>query len=363
MLEPILLPEGVRDFGAADSTLLSTLRTQLLSEFSLWGYSEVIVPTLEFSDAMRRGETYATDLLYRLFDRKGRVLALRPDVTESVARMASEQHEPPLPIRYSYFGNAFRQRKEGTGMPHELWQAGYELIGVPLAVADAEVLSLGLSALARAGVKDAKACIGYPALAAELPLRTHVAPATLDELPALIEQRFSWANTAHTAYLAELANILVRSGFGGSCVFDISLVREQSYYSGPVFEFYAPGASGPLAGGGRYDGMCARYGRDLPATGLAIDVLKVMDLVGRSRSTPGAAGTALIGYEAEAQTAALSVAADYRSRGVVAELQPLASTVEELRLSATSKARSIAVWVTQRGAFELEKSSSVACKE
>jgi ATP phosphoribosyltransferase regulatory subunit len=353
MLEPMLLPEGVRDFGTGDAALLTSLRTQFLDEFALWGYSEVVVPTLEFSDAMRRGETYNTELLYRLFDRKGRVLVLRPDVTESVARMASEQHEPQLPVRYCYFGNAFRQRKEGSGLPHELWQAGFELIGVPRAVADAEVVSLGLAALARAGVINVTACIGYPALAAGLPVRTRVAPAPLEEVPALVDKWFSWSDPVHIAYLKELAHILASSGAGTSCVFDISLVRELTYYSGPVFEFYAPGASGPLAGGGRYDSMCARFGRDLPATGLAIDVLKVMDLLGRSTAALPARNAVLIGYEPGSGPDAVLLAADYRSRGIAAEIQPLATSPAELHASAVAKGRPREVWVTGAGSVEI----------
>ncbi len=106
-------------------------------EFELWGYREVTVPTLELAEVTpgaepgsSRVETYSSEMLYRLFDRKGRVLVLRPDITEPVARMACSDQDLPQLQRFSYFGNAFRQRQAGTGQPHEIWQAGFEIIGV-----------------------------------------------------------------------------------------------------------------------------------------------------------------------------------------------------------------------------------------
>jgi ATP phosphoribosyltransferase regulatory subunit len=58
-------------------------------------------------------------------------------------------------------------------------------------------------------------------------------------------------------------------------IFDLGLVRELGYYTGAVFEVYDPAVGFALGGGGRYDELLARFGRDLPACGLALDVQRV----------------------------------------------------------------------------------------
>jgi ATP phosphoribosyltransferase regulatory subunit HisZ len=58
-------------------------------------------------------------------------------------------------------------------------------------------------------------------------------------------------------------------------IFDLGLVRELDYYTGAVFEVYDPAVGFALGGGGRYDGLVGRYGRDLPACGLALDLQAV----------------------------------------------------------------------------------------
>ena len=58
-------------------------------------------------------------------------------------------------------------------------------------------------------------------------------------------------------------------------IFDLGLVRELGYYTGAVFEVYDPAVGFTLGGGGRYDELLSRFGRDLPACGLALDVQRV----------------------------------------------------------------------------------------
>ncbi|HEX6654288.1 MAG TPA: ATP phosphoribosyltransferase regulatory subunit, partial [Thermoleophilaceae bacterium] len=55
----------------------------------------------------------------------------------------------------------------------------------------------------------------------------------------------------------------------------LGLVRELGYYTGPVFEVYDPAVGFTLGGGGRYDNLIGKFGRDLPACGLAVDVARV----------------------------------------------------------------------------------------
>ena len=58
-------------------------------------------------------------------------------------------------------------------------------------------------------------------------------------------------------------------------IFDLGLVRELGYYTGAVFEVYDPAVGFTLGGGGRYDELIGRFGRELPACGVALDIQRV----------------------------------------------------------------------------------------
>jgi ATP phosphoribosyltransferase regulatory subunit HisZ len=68
---------------------------------------------------------------------------------------------------------------------------------------------------------------------------------------------------------------LERRGMADRVIFDLGLVRELGYYTGAVFEVYDPAVGFALGGGGRYDELIGRFGRDLPACGIALDVQRV----------------------------------------------------------------------------------------
>ena len=74
---------------------------------------------------------------------------------------------------------------------------------------------------------------------------------------------------------AAAADHVAERGIADRVIFDLGLVRELSYYTGAVFEVYDPAVGFALGGGGRYDGLLARFGHDLPACGLALDLQAV----------------------------------------------------------------------------------------
>jgi ATP phosphoribosyltransferase regulatory subunit len=82
---------------------------------------------------------------------------------------------------------------------------------------------------------------------------------------------------AHDALegLRALHDLLSERGVADSVIFDLGLVRELGYYTGAVFEVYDPAVGFTLGGGGRYDELIGRFGRDLPACGVGLDVQRV----------------------------------------------------------------------------------------
>ena len=73
-------------------------------------------------------------------------------------------------------------------------------------------------------------------------------------------------------YLKQVCSVLDGLGFAENIILDLSIMRDFGYYSGLIFEIYAPGIFEMIGSGGRYDGLLKKFGLDVPATGFAIDV-------------------------------------------------------------------------------------------
>ena len=138
------------------------MENELARLFLSWGYQEVVTPTFEYYETLRASapET-ADDSTFRFFDRSGRMLALRPDMTTPIARVAvMRMREQPLPLRLFYLANVFRQEETQAGRQCEFYQAGVELLGAGGVAADAEVVALAVEALLAAGLSDFQVCLG-----------------------------------------------------------------------------------------------------------------------------------------------------------------------------------------------------------
>ena len=75
--------------------------------------------------------------------------------------------------------------------------------------------------------------------------------------------------------LRALHDCLEQRGVADRVIYDLGLVRELGYYTGAVFEVYDPAVGFALGGGGRYDELLGRFGRELPACGVALDIQRV----------------------------------------------------------------------------------------
>ncbi len=92
---------------------------------------------------------------------------------------------------------------------------------------------------------------------------------------SLRAERADGAAAAAVEGLRELHELLEQRGVADRVIFDLGLVRELGYYTGAVFEIYDPAVGFALGGGGRYDDLLGRFGRPLPACGMALDVQRV----------------------------------------------------------------------------------------
>jgi len=392
------IPEGVRDRLPREAARIRRLSGQLDQVFRSWGYREVVSPGFEYLETVTAGagSLGRREDLYQFFDRKGRTLALRPDMTTPIARLAATKMAgESLPLRLSYFAPVYRHRDRKAGSASEIWQAGIELIGAEGAAADAEVIALACAALAATGLEGFKIGLGHADLVEGLFAEAGVSPELEEGLKEAMVARDLVAFEKGVA-LARLAPekedlLLALVGFHGSfqqavarfegvgngrvgralerigailqflealgvanqVSLDLGLVRSLGYYTGVVFEGYAPGVGSPVMGGGRYDNLLADFGGEAPATGFALEMdrlLSALERQGRQGDDPGV--DVLVECPAGREVEAMVLAHRLRLEGLTVEVDLHARTGPEL--AAYARARGAERVVSPEGADLVE---------
>lgn len=306
------IPPGARDLAGEAVRRRRQLERAALDRLGKEGYSEIIPPTFEYAEVFARaGGAEVTDRLLRFFDLDGRLLALRYDFTASVARLAATKlADAPPPLRLCYAGRVFRQDPEReTGRPRETLQVGGELLGEPQVAGDVEVVRLAIALLHDSGAREFQINLGHvgalaPALAAlpedrrALARRmvdrkdaaglADIAPGLLAELPFVIGRRDALERAGQLLQGSPAAGAVTRlTAIDGALtdaerrhvVYDFGEVRGLDYYTGVHFEAFVAGAGSAVGAGGRYDNLMGRFGRPLPAVGLALDLDGIAEAV------------------------------------------------------------------------------------
>ena len=294
-----VLPEEARRWRHIETLAQGVLRG--------FGYEEVQLPLLEFTELFARGVGEATDIvekeMYSLADRDGESLSLRPEGTASCVRALQENgllYNQTQRVFYS--GPMFRYEKPQRGRYRQFYQIGVETFGFAGADLDAELLQicaqlwralgiydhveLQINTLGAAGARKAyrDALVNFlTPLQADLdedsrrrlqtnPLRILDSKdagtqAVLADAPKLSEY-IDDDSHQHFATVLQLLDAL-----GIAYVHNPNLVRGLDYYTHTVFEWVTGdlGAQGTICGGGRYDGLVELLGgRATPASGFAM---------------------------------------------------------------------------------------------
>ena len=340
-----VIPDGACDLLFKECEARRAVEKSMVDIFKSRGFSEAATPSLEFYDVFSGNSSIMDDeMMYKLIDARGRILVLRPDNTTPMARIASTKLKGFLPpLRLCYNQNVFRISQYMSGRYDELAQCGIELIGVRGEKADIEVILTAISALKSVLGSDFRFEIGhvgfYKCIIDELPFgddvkerirsliasksyaslntmlepyaRDNAACLALTELPRLfggrevLDRAFSVApNEASkqtVKYLQTLYNTLCDMGFESNIMLDLGLVQQIEYYTDVVFKGYMHGTGEPVLSGGRYDGLFARFGADIPATGFAVNADAIARAIGeRSKSNRP---DVLIFFEKDAKSA------------------------------------------------------------
>ncbi len=291
------------------------------------GFEEYEAPIFEYLDLFtaKSGQEIA-DQLFNFTDRGGRRLAIRPEITPSLARMVNEKiNSLPRPIKWFSIPRLCRAENPQKGRLREFFQWNIDIIGPDTPLADAECVFTAVDALRELGLNDDEVEVRYSSrsLTTEAIKFAGVAKKDIEAVLGVIDKRNkvkpdAWekilaevvpendvrekilkflgtgraieeATDAETAALAtglnlsktitpaieeliEFKKALVEFGVDQWCRYDPGVVRGLAYYTGIVYEIFdAEGQLRAVVGGGRYDNLLAALGGpDVPATGFGM---------------------------------------------------------------------------------------------
>lgn len=398
MEQKLHTPEGVRDIYNKECETKLALQKILSTVLHLYGYQDIQTPTFEYDDVFRKeiGST-STQELYRFFDRDGNILALRPDITPSVARAAATLFESEdFPIRLCYVGNTFINHTSYQGRLKENTQLGAELIGLDSIEADAEMLAMVVDGLKKTGLKEFQINIGHVDFSQSLLEATGLEEEEREEIRTLIANRNYFGveeildNRAVKGSVKEAFHILPELIGGPEILedaariapnvnarlaitrlqqiykllklykaedhitFDLSMLGSYGYYTGIVFRAYTYGTGDAVVRGGRYDHLLEKFGKNTPSIGFAIIVDELMSALNRQKIAVQTGKRNLLVYTEATEKWAISLAGTFRSKGKNIEMIKREPEEEREVYEAYGKRSSIASILYLRDDMKIE---------
>jgi len=359
--------KGTRDFYPDDMRLRTWLFDHWRNVASTFGFSEYDAPVLE-SEALytRKAGEEVVDQLYNFQDKGNRKVALRPEMTPSLARMVmAKKGGLPLPLKWFSIPQCWRYERMTRGRRREHFQWNMDIWGVAEERAEAELIAAMVHFFKRVGLTSADVGIkvnsrqvlsevltklGVPPekFAATCVLVDKLEKVPLDAVQgdleelgldrSIVEQVTEVLSIKtieglkktlgdDSPALKELNNFIMLCeayGIEDWIVLDASVVRGLAYYTGIVFEaFDRTGQLRAIAGGGRYDKLLETFGgkdNSIPAAGFGfgdaviVELLKERNLLPTGLENAGT-DTVVFAMDADLYPAALKVATILREAG------------------------------------------------
>ena len=359
---------GTRDFYPEDMRLRNWLFDNFDDAALLHGFQEYDAPVLESEELYTRkqGEEI-TQQLYNFKDKGDRKVALRPEMTPSLARMVmSRAGVLPMPIKWYSIPQCWRYERTQRGRGREHYQWNVDIWGTDAISADAELISVLVTFFKSVGLtekdlvikmssrKVLEEVLGSLGLEGDIFAKTCIIVDKMDKLPADVVseqlgdlgleksaiqtiqstlaikdmnslEEILGKESAAVTELTSLFSALEAYGISGWIEFDASIVRGLAYYTGPVFEAHdRAGELRAICGGGRYDKLLSTLGgKDLPATGFGFGDMVIMELLAEKGLVPeliGGVDDVVIALSPELRNAAMSVATSLRNTGKSVDL-------------------------------------------
>ena len=354
---------GTRDFYPEEMRLRNWLFDNFDDAALLHGFEEYDAPVLEHEELYTRkqGEEI-TQQLYNFQDKGDRKVALRPEMTPSLARMVmSRAGALPMPIKWYSIPQCWRYERTQRGRGREHYQWNVDIWGTNEISADAELISVLVTFFEGVGLteedlvirmssrKVLEEVLGSLGITGDIFAQTCIIVDKMDKLPADVvsEQLASLGIEAKAietiqstlgikdmdslrsmlgeespavVELTSLFSALDAYGISEWIEFDAAIVRGLAYYTGPVFEAHdRAGELRAICGGGRYDKLLSTLGgKDLPATGFGFGDMVIMELLAEKGLVPELTSgndDVVISLSPELRNAAMQVASSLRATG------------------------------------------------
>jgi len=358
---------GMRDLLPEEAETLNYVIAKARETAQLYGYREIITPVVEPYELLsaKAGE----EIRQRMFtfkDLGNRTVALRPEFTSSIARLATTAlKNEPKPLRTFSVGSVYRYDEPQRGRYREFWQSDFEVIGSNKPEADAEIVLLTNGLMKAAGLRNYVFKIGHigviRGILSQENVDEKVQNAILqrmdkkeyDEAFSLIESEkcrttlkglvklrsikaFETAEKMKTHVkgfddaeaaadnLLEIMKFVTESGCPIETV-EPGFGRGLEYYTGMIFEAYIPELDMALGGGGRYDRLVEVFGGEpTPATGVAHGLDRIalaMEMQKTTLSTQPQKRVLIIPVKEELRAEALKISQTLREAGIPVEFE------------------------------------------
>ncbi len=299
--------KGVRDFYPEDQAFLNWLFKTIRGEVERAGYVEYHASVLEPAELYKAkgadNEEIVNEQSYIFTDRGGREVALRPEMTPTVARMvAARRRELGFPLRLYSIPNVFRYERPQRGRLREHWQLNVDLFGSRSSAADAEIIMVAYGIMAALGAResDFEIRVGSRQAINTIAQESGLNEAQTKQLFGLLDRRAKMSEVDFDLEIKKLgvtksllspkivpqdiAQMLQEFRAAGinNIVYDPSVVRGFAYYTGVVFEVFDTHKENnrSLFGGGRYDNLTALFDDEpLPGVGFGMGDVTMRDFL------------------------------------------------------------------------------------
>lgn len=305
--------KGTRDFYPEEMKIRNWFFGKIRKTLELCAYDEYNGPMLESLElyAAKSGDELAREQTYNFTDRGGRDLAIRPEMTPSVARMvAAKMGELNFPLRWFSIPNMYRYERPQRGRLREFWQLNVDLFGCDTYEADLDIIESAIAILRSFGADEtmfkvhinnrrffndviASIC-GTDADGAKkvskvvdrknkIPREAYIkdmtelglSEAQIERIDALYTMGVTEATaicpeSVGSMELTSLFEALTAMGLDKYCIFDFGIIRGLDYYTGTVFEVFdeAPENNRAMFGGGRYDNLVGLFAKNAKVSGV-----------------------------------------------------------------------------------------------
>jgi histidyl-tRNA synthetase len=392
---------GMRDLLPEDAAALNRVIAKAREAAELYGYREVITPIVEPYDLLsaKAGE----EIRQRMFtfkDLGDRTVALRPEFTSSIARLATTAlRNEPKPLRTFSLGSVYRYDEPQRGRYREFWQSDFEVIGSSKPEADAEIILLTNSLMQAVGLRNYAFKLGHigvlrgilsqenvndkvqnailqrmdkkeyneafalmpqkcrAVLEGLLALKSGDVFETVEKIKEHVKDYSEAAASAEN--LLAILKLVTKSGCEIANL-EPAFARGLEYYTGMIFEVYIPELDIALGGGGRYDRLIEAFGGEsTPATGVAHGLDRIalaMQTQNTAQKTKQTTRVVVVPVKEELKGDALKITQMLRAAGVPVEFEVMGRKMAKALEDADKRQVNYAVIVGEK---ELQQNAVV----